>query len=230
MYGKTAGIFQDPASTGAVQIGANVLTGVGDWTGTPTNVVYQPLEATGGLIASAPALGAWQPNDHNIVAWSFDPALMSAGVQAVSGTQYLIGLQVNQATKVTKIYWTVQTPATTAVTGQNFVGLVNHNGTLLQSVGVDANVTAALGLRTTTIPATAVTPGLYWVVMMFNFTGTFRPGAMSSLNNAVPNLGLATPATYRFATCGAGRTNLGNFPITTSANVLAANTFFAAIG
>ena len=131
-------------------------------------------------------------------------------------------------------------PATTccgagvATTGQNYVGLVQPGATqstLLRSTEVDSSVTGAAGVRTTAIAAQAVTPGLYWVVFMFNYTGTAlqlgRQG--TSTVPGGPNVGLTTAATYRFATCGTGKTSLGNFPITTSANALSATTFWAGI-
>lgn len=182
------------------------------------------------LMVGTHALGMAQPNEHNLVAWTYDVALLSGGGNVTAGTQYLSGLFVNQATTVSNIYWYVGQGAGTATTGQNFVGLVSSSGALLQSAGVDSSITSN-GLKTTAITSQAVTPGFYWVVFLFNFTGTtLQVGRSAAANANLANVGLSN-ATYRYATCGtAGSTSLGNFPVTPSGNGISATTWWAAIG
>ena len=212
------------------------LTGTCNWgagtIATDTNLYRSAanvLTTDDSLMVNTHALGQVQPNDQNLVAWSYDPALVTGGgTNIVTGTQYLSGLYVNQSTTVSNIYWVVAQAAGTATASQNFVGLVNSAGALLQSAGVDSSITAT-GLKTTSITSQAVTPGFYWVVFLFNFTGqALQLGRLANDIAAVPNVGL-TAATYRFATNGTAQTSL-NFPITPSSNSILATTHWAGIG
>ena len=216
------------SSTGVMQYGSGAAT--------PDTNLYRGaanvLQTDDSLNVGTHALGQVQPGDQNLLAWAFDPAMVIGGQTITPGTQYLVGLYVNQAVNVTNIYWSVTAAAGVATTGQNFVGLVQPGttqGTLLRSTEVSASITTT-GLKTTPITSQAVTPGLYWVVMMFNYTGAaLQIGRQGSEIAGIPNVGL-TNGLYRFATCGATKTSLGNFPITLSANVLSAPTLWAGIG
>jgi hypothetical protein len=217
-----------------------LLTGACNWgagtIATDTNLyrgAANVLQTDDSLQVGTHALGQVQPNDQNLVAWSYDPALIVGGATATAGTQYLSGLYVNQSTTVSNIYWTVGTGAGTATANQSFVGLVSSNGHLVNASAAGAidSVMTSSGLKTTAVAGT-VTPGFYWVVFLFNFTGTaLQLGRATAFVAAVPNVGL-TNATYRFATCGtaASMTNLNNFPITPSSNGILATTFWAGIG
>lgn len=213
------------SATGTVLTGTNVLTGTGNWPGESVTQVWEPVTAPGG------ALGTWQPSNHNLAAWTLDPALCTSQTVATAGTQYLSGLYVSQFTTFSNIYWSVGTPAGTATANQNFIGLVNSGGHIVSATtagAIDSAITST-GLKTTALAGT-VTPGFYWVVMLFNYTGAaLQVGRGANFITAVPNVGL-TAATYRYATCGVSQTSLGNFPITTASNALSAVAWWAAIG
>lgn len=191
---------------------------------------YQGLLTTGGALdIQGRALGQAQPRDHSLVAWAFDPAVISNASAGVAGTLYLIGVFVNRSVNVTKIYWGSNAAGSGAVANQNFVGLYNAAGTLLASVGIDADVTAAAGPHTDTITSTALTPGLYWVAILINATVMPTLYRQGNLNANLVNVGIAAAASLRYATAGTALTALPA-SITPGNNAFAQLTIWAAIG
>jgi hypothetical protein len=177
--------------------------------------------STGNLSVGGNALGVSQPADNNLLAWTYDPSMATTGALLTNGTVYLSALYPARSTNVTKLYFHIGTAGVTATAGQNFVGLYNSAGTLLQSAGVDANVTTT-GLQTVTITSQAVTAGsMYWVAMVFNAATapTIVRGTGVTGVGSLVNVGL-TAASFRFATNGTGATALAS-TITPASNVTA---------
>lgn len=149
------------------------------------------------------------PARHNLIAWTYDPALCTNSSLLTNGTVYLAKLHVGAATACTKIYWWVAAAGATPTANQNQVGIYNSAGTLLTSTVVDADISST-GLKTTTIASQTLTASsFYWVGMVFNAATAptlARMAGLSGLSTAV-NVGL-TAASYRFAINGTGQTAL----------------------
>ncbi|MGW5695562.1 hypothetical protein ACWEWX_32895, partial [Streptomyces asiaticus] len=164
---------------------------------------------SGNLAVTGKALGEDKPATHGVAAWCYDPALAVNSTQLTAGTLYLVRVDIAANVNVTKIYWWVANTGSSAVAGQNLVGLYDSGGTLLASANVDAGFSTAT-LKTTTITSTALSAGsFYWVALLFNasVTPTLTRGSGWTGVDAAANLGL-TAATYRFAKNGTGRTSL----------------------
>jgi hypothetical protein len=110
------------------------------------------------------------PSDNGFKAWSFDCANATGSFTPVSGTLYLTAIPVHKPVTVTKLWWGMGAAANTPVSGQNFAGLFNSSGTLLQSVGIDTQVAGSNGPQNATITSTALAVGFYWVGILQNAT------------------------------------------------------------
>jgi hypothetical protein len=168
-----------------------------------------PLAVTGPVSATAGGMGEASPPTHNLISWSFDPALATNSSILTNGTVYLTKMNVSAAVACTKIYWWVAVAGVTATAGQNFVGLYSSAGTLLASANVDADVTSA-GLKTTTISSQSLSAGTFvWVAMVSNAATAPTMARMAGLTglSAAVNVGL-TASAYRFAINGTALTSL----------------------
>jgi hypothetical protein len=180
------------------------------------------------------ALGDVHPRDHSLIAWAYDPAQATGSSTATQGTIYLTAMYVPRSVSATQILWGIGAGATIAVTAStNWVGLFNSAGTLLASVNVDARMTGAGGTAvfTETISSTALTPGLYWVGILLNWTSAGTAPALlrsSNVSGTLINAGLTSAATKRFVTNGTSQTTLTNR--TPSSNSAASFAVWTAIG
>lgn len=180
------------------------------------------------LDVTAQALGVLTPRVRGLIAWSTDPTNVSAGSTMTLGTVYLVGVYVNRSVNATTIYWGFTSTAVGSPTaGQCFVGLYNSSGTRLVTAAVES-VAGTTGLNSTTISSTALTPGLYWVGLVFNGSSAGTHYRAGSLTSSVFNIGV-TAANFQFATNGTTQTSLPS-SITPSSNTGGAIAFFVAIG
>lgn len=166
------------------------------------------------LDVTARALGLWTPRNHGLIAMSFDPAVVTNGAAVTNGTVYLVGLAVNRSATAVSIKWGLNAAAVTPTAASNWIGLYNSAGTRLATVDITAKTTAT-GVQTETI-SQAVTPGLYWVGMVFNAATPPQPYRSGGLDSSLTNVGL-TASTARYATNGTGQTTLPS-PITPASN------------
>lgn len=171
--------------------------------------VSTPALTLGGVsIAAIPS--NWQPEDYGLIAWQGDPSVFTSQTQLLTnGTIYLSGLRIRKATTITNVHWAPQAAGVTPTAGQNYAALVNSAGTILSSVGVDDKVTATAGTKVTAVLAApqAVTPGMYWVAMLFNAATAPTLLRTSGQQTGTNNYGL-TAATYRYAINGTSATAL----------------------
>ena len=153
--------------------------------------------------------GHWLPSDHNLVAWTMDPSEAANSQVLVSGTLYMMGLWVREATSFTNIIFGASAAGATLTAGQNLIGLYNSSGTrVATSADQSANWTST-GIKTTAMTGApiALSAGMYYVAILSNGTtpvGVFRESNQASAN--IINVGL-TAATARSAEL-AGQTSL----------------------
>lgn len=153
--------------------------------------------------------GHWLPSDHNLVAWTMDPSEAANNQVLTSGTLYMMGLWVREATSFTNIIFGASAAGATLTAGQNLIGLYDSAGNrVAQSADQSANWTST-GIKTTPMTGApiALSAGMYYVAILSNGTtpvGVFRESNQSSAN--IINVGL-TVATARSAEL-AGQTSL----------------------
>lgn len=170
--------------------------------------------------------GEWQPTDHGLNAWAFDPSLVANSTVATSGTLYLTRLPVRAAVTVTSLWWAVVTAGATPTAGQNWVGLYDSTGNRLVQAGVDGAVTST-GPKQTAVTATALTPGYVWLAFLFNGATNPAVGAASNFVT-IPNMNLSG-ASLRWAVNGTGRTALPTSITPGSNTTTGSNNYWAAI-
>lgn len=156
--------------------------------------------ATGAIFPS----GEFQPADHGMTSWAYDPALCSGGSLAINGSVYLTKQAVRKAYTTSQVWWSITTAGATPVGGQNFVGIYSSAGTLLGSANVDAAISSS-GAKSTAL-SVPLTPGFVWIAFLFNAT-TAPTLARAGSFETTPNAGLANTS-YRFALNGTARTTL----------------------
>lgn len=169
--------------------------------------------------------GGFEPDDHGLIAWAYDPVIGSTGSATTAGVLSLIRLNVKQSVTATSIYWH-NNSAGTVTSGQNFVGLYDSAGNRLQSVSI-AGTSIGTGFKTHTI-SQALTPGFYWVALLFNGSTMPQPIRLATYSGTAINVNLSAAQT-RFGTIGSGQTSL---PATITPGSIATSAFswWAAIG
>lgn len=172
----------------------------------------------------------FQPDDHAVLAWSYDPAVTSNSTAVASGTVQLIKIVLRRAATISNLYAQVNTAGGTLTSGQNFAGLYSASGTLLSATADQTTAWGSTGMKTMalTTPQT-VLPGYYYVALLSNGTtgpAFARGNGLSGAANAI-NLGLAA-STARFATGPTAQTSLPS-SITMSSNSLAGVPYWVAV-
>jgi hypothetical protein len=149
------------------------------------------------------------PNDQNLIAWTYDPALAHNASLLTNGTVYLAGIEIRRVATIRNILWWITTSGATPVSSQNFVGLYGSDGVRLATVNVDSSVAGADLITTPLATPLTVYPGPYWVGMVFNATtapSVARATGQSGATTAV-NAGLPT-AKLRYCTNATSQTSL----------------------
>jgi hypothetical protein len=155
------------------------------------------------------------PGDYSFISWSHDPSLSITSQAPTSGTIYLVGVYVRRTQSATKLWFANGAAATGVTASQNFIGIYSTAGTLLASVGIDSQIAATANAQSATISSTSLSPGMYWVAFLANFTGGLT--LMRGSNGGHTNANLAT-ASLRFAINGTAQTSLPS-SITPASNV-----------
>lgn len=160
------------------------------------------------VAGTSPLPSITQPEDHGLLVWTYDPVFASSNSTLTNGTVYLIGIYVRRSLTISKVWWAHSTAGATPTSTQNVAGLYSSVGSLLSSVNIDAKVTNGNAAQNATLTAPqVVTPGLYWIGLVFNATTAptllRTNGALQGLNNV--NL---TTSTKRFATNSTTQTTL----------------------
>lgn len=166
-------------------------------------------------------------SDHNLQAWSMDPAAIPlASTVLTAGQLNLVKLQVPSLTTIHAAYLQVVTAgATLSNVG---VAIYSAAGALLTS-SVNANGGTATtfqntGTKTITFTSTPAVTGYFYVG--FWTTGTTQPALLRGSQSAAMNINLAAP-NFRFATANGSLTNAA--PATLGTQTAAGNAYWAAV-
>jgi len=173
------------------------------------------LQAAPKQYVDATQAAAVLPSDQGLKSWSFDPAIPTNSSALPAGVVQLVRLQVRAATTISSVLYGVASAATSATSGQCFVGLYTSAGALLSGSADQASAWGSTGLKTTALTTPqAVAPGWYWVAFLFN--GATGPAIYRQQGGllAMANAGL-TSSTARFGSYGTAQTALPS-PITPS--------------
>lgn len=175
---------------------------------------------------------SWQPEDHGLIAWAYDPALISSSSGITSGVAYFVKLPVRYVTTISQVWFDIAAAPSSITSGQNFFGLYRANpgattASLLASASADAALSST-GTKSVSITPQLVTPGYVLAcVMAANFTGTLALGRNTSAP-AVGNINLSA-SRYRFFQNTAGNTTSLPTSISFSSNATPAADFWAAV-
>lgn len=153
--------------------------------------------------------GEFMPADFGLQSWTYDPALCTGGSIAVNGGLYMSRVPVRKGYNSIAVWWAVTTAGATPTAGQNWVGIYDTDGDLLNSVNVDSQISSTGSKRN--VLAAPLLPNFVDVAWVFNAATPptlARAGSFESTPN--PNL---SGATLRFAKNGSGLTTL---PATTT--------------
>lgn len=175
----------------------------------------------------------WVPNDHGLLAWSFDPACSSAnGTQISVGYIYLIEVVLRQAATITKSNLVIGVAGATLTANQNFFGLYDSAGNRV-ALSADMSTTwNSAGNKTVNFASSyAAAAGRYYLALLFNGTTSpyFACGSTFGATFTPGNANLSA-GSYRFARSAAnGNTSLPS-TITLSGYTPDANNLYGAVG
>lgn len=175
----------------------------------------------------------WTPSDHGLIAWSFNPALCSAGgTQMSAGFIYLVEVILRQAATITKSNIVIGTAGATLTSNQNFVGLYDSSGNR-QALSADMSTTwNSVGNKTVNYGASyAAAAGRYYVALLFNGTTSPFVACGSTMGNTfTPGNANLSAGSYRFCRSAAnGNTSLPS-SVTLSTYTPDANNIYSAVG
>lgn len=168
----------------------------------------------------------YQPADNNLLAWAYDPILVTTGtIFAAAGTLYMIKIHSPSAISATNIFLYLQTSGATLTASQCYAGIYQNGNLLGTSADLSGSVSpgfaSAAGLKTIPIVAgpIAVAAGDFYIAFYANGTTLptlGRAGSFPTLNN----VGL-TAGSYRTASANTGLTTAlpGTMGTQTSLNV-----------
>jgi hypothetical protein len=150
----------------------------------------------------------FRPADHNLKAWTFDPAIAQSAAAPAAGVLHLGKIKLGTASSVTNIIATVTATGSGLTSGQNFAGLYNSSGTLIATTADQTSswgsATAAKTMALTGGPYT-LAAGTYYGALLAN--GTTPPSFLTghATSQSTLNIGLTTG---RYLTSGSGLTTL----------------------
>jgi hypothetical protein len=195
-----------------------------------TTVVSNPspgqVTVSNGLISPAPS--TWVPSDVGFLGWTYDPALTGQAITPTTGVIWLARLNVRTPITVTNIILVLKTAGVTLTANENFAGLYNSSGTLVGGTADQSTAWTTNGTKTITLAGGpyAINPGVYFVAVVSNFTGSAPVfHALQNDNATITNIGLAASAA-RAATNGTG-TSLST--LTLSSNTVQQQILWAGI-
>ncbi|MFF1701336.1 glycosyl hydrolase family 28-related protein [Streptomyces sp. NPDC058252] len=183
--------------------------------GTEIDVPLTVFRSTGeakfakSLSSDGPALGQPTPITANgYTTWTGDPELAQTSNSAAPGGTLLLRMMfISRSTTITKAFIQTATGSTSPTTAQNWVGLYDINGNLLGSADITSQVSVAQFITATFSSGIPVTPGKYYLALLFNGTTNAAPYRSAGSLIAAMN-GNVTANNYRACTNGSGLTAL----------------------
>lgn len=172
---------------------------------------------------ASPLVGGTIPSDHNLIAWTYDPAVaFNSYVLTTTGTAYVARLYVREAAAITKIAAYVATAG--AGLANSYVALY-QNGSLLVQSADQSTAWQSAGSKVITVTSTNVAVGTLDIVFWcgaWTTAPTFARGAGS----AVANINVSSNP--RYATADTGLTTTA--PATLGARTALSVAFWFAVG
>ena len=153
------------------------------------------------------------PEDHGLLAWTFDPMLAANSVQVSTGaTLYRFKIKIPTARTITNIHFLV-TSGGTFTSGQNFVALYGADKALLSGSADQTANMGGTGFKTMPLSTPqAVPPGIVYAAFWMNGSNLPTLARGTALSAVVPNANLSA-ANSRVATAN-GSLTTGPAPAT----------------
>lgn len=199
-----------PTFTGTVGGITKSMVGLGnvDNTADSAKPVSTAQASADAAVLSAALSAGFNATDHQIAAWSYDPAASQGGtVLPTAGLVFSVRMKLQNVTAINNIIMHLTSGGTGLTAGQCFAVVMNDAGsTVLGSTADQASNWAVGGLKVMPLVGAPVAATPYsWVRVAFWFNGTTGPTVTrgSNVNAQLLNIGLTTP---RFATSNAGTT------------------------
>ncbi|MEV0437790.1 hypothetical protein AB0I84_00760 [Streptomyces spectabilis] len=182
----------------------------------------------------------WDPEDHGLVAWAFDPALAhSTGLFPGSGPIRVTAVRMRQSTQVSRIVWHA-TGYAGGLTSGSWAAIYNSSGTRVGATGdmstatyepAEVHTGGGAAISSPLSAAATLAPGIYYVAWRMTYNTTAGDGPMllasESSAGAPPNFfGLNT--TRRFGYYASGGTTAPAL-ITVSSMLNGANRFWVGL-
>lgn len=169
---------------------------------------------------------AWQPSDHGLLAWSYDPSLVvSSTALGTAGTIYTVKLKIPRPMTVSNIITVVLSAGSSLTAGQCFVSLY-QNGALKGTSADQQSAWGSPGVKTAAITPVDLIPGIAIVGMWFNGTTGPAIGRGASTSTNIGNVGLSS-TNSRYGTADTGRTTTAPSTLGTISSHI--NTYWVAL-
>lgn len=183
------------------------------------------------LSSDGPALGAPTPITANgFTTWTCDPELAQTSSSAAPGGTLLLRMMfIPRSTTITKAFIQTAAGSTSPTTAQNWVGLYDANGNLLGSVDITSQVSVAQFITATFASGIPVTPGKYYLALLFNGSTNAAPFRSSGSLLAAMN-GNVAANNYRACTNGSSLTALPTTFTPANNSQSNAQAYWAALG
>lgn len=147
------------------------------------------------------------PEDHNYLAWSFDPTVAVGGtIVPTGGLLHVVKLRADRAITVTNIVMHVVTSGATLTSGQNFAALYSGAGALLSSTATQHTAWQSGGVKVMALSAAQTVPAGYFYAAFYSVGSTLPTFSRGqNVGGAIGNAGLAAPS-LRYAVADTGLT------------------------
>jgi hypothetical protein len=146
--------------------------------------------------------------DHNLLAWTMDPALTQGGTILTAGVLYMARIKLPEDSTVTNLITSVTTGGSTLTAGQNFGALYTSTGTLVAITADQSASWTGAGAKTMALTGGpyALTAGTYYAALLANGSTppTFLRG--HGVSTSTLNIGLTAATGGRSLTSGVGQT------------------------
>jgi hypothetical protein len=169
-------------------------------------------------------------DDQGLKAWTYDPVLAVNGTAPTAGQLNLVAVLTRVPISVSNVWLGIVTATGVSLTsGQCFVGIYDHTGTLVASTADLSGVLNTSGMKECALTSSVnLAPGRYWVGILLN-GGTMPSMARSAGTiSGLGNVGL-TSTQYRFGTYGTAQTSLPSTITTATIGTTSTNTFWAGV-